>query len=77
MVDVKLRANHPMCAHFTPLSRENFDIRLGTNNTVAEVVAAEVPTAAHNLTNEKQEVLISMKNPDGSSERRYVPWSLL
>ena len=66
------RANHPMYADFTPLSRENFDIRLGTNNTVAEVVAAEVPTAAHNLTNEKQEVLISLKNPDGSSERRYV-----
>ena len=67
------RHNHPLYADFTPISRTNFDVRLGTAGQTAEVVAAQLPSAPHILTNEKNEVLIRMKGADGTeSERRYV-----
>ena len=67
------RHNHPLYEDFTPITRTNFDVRLGTAGQTAEVVAAQLPSAPHILTNEKNQVLIRMKGPDGTeSERRYV-----
>ena len=67
------RNNHPLYEDFTPISRTNFDLRLGTAGQTAEVVAAELPTAPHILTNNLNQVLIRMKSQDGTdSESRYV-----
>lgn len=67
------RNNDPLYEHFTPISRTNFDLRLATAGQSAEVVAAQLPTAPHILTNNMNQVLIRMKSPDGTeSESRYV-----
>ena len=67
------RANNPLYNDFTPLSRDNLQLRIPDVHNPSAVVAAELPTGHHDLTNATNDVLILLKNPDNSSERRYVP----
>ena len=67
------KSNNSLYTDFTPLTYANLHMRLDSVHNPAAVVTAELPGGHHDLTNENNDVLILMKKPDGSSERRYVP----
>ena len=67
------KSNNSLYTDFTPLTYANLHMRLDSVHNPAAVVTAELPGGHHDLTNENNDVLILLKKPDGSSERRYVP----
>ena len=68
--------NNELYNNFTPVTSENVDIRLDPMISTGEVMAVEVPGAHHNLTNDRQDVYLTIRQPDGSTRRKYVPLEL-
>ena len=65
------------CYLFAPFTSANVDIRLDPMISTGEVMAVEVPGAHLNLTNERQDVYLTILQPDGSTRRKYVPLELV
>ena len=68
--------NNELYSNCTPVTSANVDIRLDPMISTGEVMAVEVPGANQNLTNERQDVYLTIRQPDGSTRRKYVPLEL-
>ena len=70
------RENNDLYQDCTPFTPENVDIRLDPIISTGTVLAVEVPGGHQNLTNERQDVFLIIRQADGSTRRKYVPLEL-